>query len=371
MPLQHQWVTGEIADWATRHFIGTDRAVTVVAEAVAGHPPVRSLGRTDGQHQAEIAAALRLRLTAVVEPAPPYEAIAGVVWAGFVTVDWAGEQVAQWPTHAWMPAADRWRAGQMRPSPTGWVELGYPPPNRREESPEKAHGEVLDDFFARLRRYLREHAPPGQLGSAGAETALARVYWMVGALEDLSRGIASKTLYRLFAHRVPSVESMRAAAPDAAVAELVALTTIFQERGGLAAWRRLAGHPPAGQFLGHAAPTMVHPWARGDVLLHDPRTATSTVLDIRTMARVDHPARTARWLWSLLAYAWLDDADRWRIRRAGLYLARHGVVITWTILELATLLLSDARERRHEQLRQEFLQLARRAAETENATWPT
>lgn len=41
--------------------------------------------------------------------------------------------------------------------------------------------------------------------------------------------------------------------------------------------------------------------------------------------------RIARWLFQLLAYAWLDEVDRYGIRNVGLYLARHGVLLIWPL----------------------------------------
>ncbi|WP_143267790.1 hypothetical protein [Amycolatopsis alba] len=39
------------------------------------------------------------------------------------------------------------------------------------------------------------------------------------------------------------------------------------------------------------------------------------------------------------ASAWLDTADLYRIRRAGLLLGRHGILVTWPVDELADRLL--------------------------------
>ena len=82
--------------------------------------------------------------------------------------------------------------------------------------------------------------------------------------------------------------------------------------------------------------------------------------------RADHPDRTGRWLWQILAYAWLDTAgDRYRIRAAGLYLARHGVLLRWDVDELAARLLGDRRA--VSTARREFLEIAALAATSEGA----
>jgi hypothetical protein len=74
--------------------------------------------------------------------------------------------------------------------------------------------------------------------------------------------------------------------------------------------------------------------------------------------------RSTRWLWQLIAYAWLDTADRYRIRNVGLYLARHGALITWDVNELADRLLSG---RDRTAARQEFRAVARKVIAREGA----
>lgn len=64
------------------------------------------------------------------------------------------------------------------------------------------------------------------------------------------------------------------------------------------------------------------------------------LLDVKTVMSVRDPARVGRWLWQLLGYAWLDPTDRYRIRAAGLYLARHGLLLAWPLPDLAAALLT-------------------------------
>jgi hypothetical protein len=67
------------------------------------------------------------------------------------------------------------------------------------------------------------------------------------------------------------------------------------------------------------------------------------LLDVKTVMSVRDPARVGRWLWQLLGYAWLDPTDRYRIRDAGLYFARHGLLLTWPLPDLAAALLGPGR----------------------------
>jgi hypothetical protein len=88
----------------------------------------------------------------------------------------------------------------------------------------------------------------------------------------------------------------------------------------------LAGHPAVGAPLGVTQPVFVPHWAEGDVIVG------STLLDCKAVITVRDRDRIAGWLYQLLGYAWLDStADRYGIRRVGLYLARHGVLLTWPL----------------------------------------
>lgn len=220
--------------------------------------------------------------------------------------------------------------------------------------------------------YLAQHAPAGQVGTPGAEAALVRVFWLVSAFEDVYRtATAPAVLHELFGRSVPSVEQLRTAADERVVAELVDLVRQLETSGSLEQLRRLAGSPAAGRPLGHAAPAFVHHWADGDLLISDGR--TSTLLDVKTVIRTDKAERTASWLHQLLGYAWLDVADRWRIRTVGLYLARHGVLVTWPVDDLADQLMDNRalrRGRRRQQERADFLAVAERVLAAEGARLP-
>ncbi|MFC4951010.1 hypothetical protein [Pseudonocardia sp. GCM10023141] len=91
------------------------------------------------------------------------------------------------------------------------------------------------------------------------------------------------------------------------------------------------------------SPVFVEHWADGDLLLPAPGQPAADVvlIDVKTITTASDPDRVGRWLWRLLSYAWLDTTDQYRIRAAGLYLARHGALITWPICHLANALLTS------------------------------
>ncbi|TWP44174.1 hypothetical protein FKR81_41540 [Lentzea tibetensis] len=108
-----------------------------------------------------------------------------------------------------------------------------------------------------------------------------------------------------------------------------------------------------------AAPVLVHHWADGDLVVG------SEIVEVKTVLRLDQVQHTVQWLWQLLAYAWLDTADRYRI---GLYLARYGVLLSWGATTFADHLLGHTGAA--PQARDEFLALAREVIAREGADPP-
>jgi hypothetical protein len=105
-------------------------------------------------------------------------------------------------------------------------------------------------------------------------------------------------------------------------------------------------------------------WADGDLLVGD------TLVDVKTVIRADPASKVAVWLWQILAYAWLDSiGDRYRIRSVALYLSRHGVLIRWSVDELAARMLAHPRTGGSgpAAAREEFLALVGRLAAAEGA----
>lgn len=371
MSLTSQLNNGQLARWcADRFAAGTADTAKLVDDAAQAAKRDRrtvrpTAERVDDRHWATIGGAFGLRLGALIEPAPPYYALYGLVGAQLATLAWANAEASRWPSHARLTPAQQRLALELRPSPgrAGWLQLvedGTEPP---PIEPATRAEPVLTEFFHRTRQFLGTHAPLGQVGTRGAETALARVYWLVTHFEDVYRnGKSDALLYDLFGLRTPTVEQLREAAPGPVITELARLSQQLQESGSLAAMRQLAGDPPQDFPLGHAAPVFIPHWADGDLLLTDG--TSSTLLDVKTVMRTDHVGRTGRWLWQLLAYAWLDVDDDWCIRNAGLYLARHGALITWPVDELARRLLAApyADDDDLARLRAEFVDLAHRQA---------
>ncbi|MDN5920817.1 MAG: hypothetical protein L0I76_37900, partial [Pseudonocardia sp.] len=190
--------------------------------------------------------------------------------------------------------------------------------------------DLVTDLARRLVAYLAAHAPPGRAGTRGAEAVLARACVVLTDLESAYRGgrLPAAAAAR-WADPATTIDTLLAAVPDDQVAELVELTARADTTGTLA---HLAGGTPGPVFVEH--------WADGDLLTPpDPTNhGATTLLDVKTIAAARDPHRVGRWLWQLLAYAWLDTGDRHHIRAVGLHLARHGVTITWPLPELTAAL---------------------------------
>jgi hypothetical protein len=362
MSLTTQLHGGELARWCAENFVSTRFVAARVTSAAQGHRPVRPTGQVGAEHWAAIGGAFGQRLAFLVQPAPPYYALYGLVRAGIVSRSWADAVAARFPTHTALPPAAAGRALELRPAPGGWADLG--PAVGTSVRGEDTDEAVLGEFFGRLIDYLGQHAPAGTLGSPGAEAGLARACAVISGWEDAYRSqTLPAELLELHRRGRFTVEELRAIVAEPVVTELVALARQLHTSGALAELRRAAGDPAPGQALGTAGPVFVHHWADGDLLVG------RTLWDVKTVVRVDNPERVERWLWQLVAYAWLDTEDRWGIRSVGLYLARHGVLVSWGLQTFADWMLGRTGAA-DGGAREEFLTVARKVIREEGATPP-
>jgi hypothetical protein len=119
---------------------------------------------------------------------------------------------------------------------------------------------------------------------------------------------------------------------------------------------------PAGVW-GVSAPVLIPHWAEADLLIG------TRLLDVRTEADINNPDQVARWLWRLAAYTWLDTTNRYRVQAVGLYLARHGLHVTWDATTFTHALLGNTKGM--DSARKEFRRLAAKTITTEGAHPPT
>ena len=363
MSLTSQIRTGDLAWWCEYVFTDTPAAVDQVVHAVQGIRPVRPIGKVASTtHWADVGGAFGQRLADLIEPAPPYGALLGMVRAGWMSWEQAHAQAAAYPTHAGLAGPHRARALSMRRTPDGWLDLG-PTPTRPATNPaaEAAFVELLE----RTRTYQAQHAEVGTFAGPGAEAGLARSAWVISACEGIYRSGHIDSRLDAVLRAGASADQLRALVADPVVSELGQLVDRARDvLPGRA--RRIAGNPSPGQPLGVAAPTIVPHWADGDILIGDAH--KTTLIDVKTVISVADPARVAQWLWQILLYAWLDTTDLHHIRDVGLYLARHGVLLTWEVAEHAELLLGSSDL--YESARDNFHDIAEEVTAAEGASFP-
>jgi hypothetical protein len=355
---------GELGRWFQHRMPGTASVAEEVCAAVSRVSPVRPARGTEigPRHWAEVGGTFGARMAAVVEQAPPYYGLFGLIAPGLLTRAAAHRIAAGFPSHLSLRPGEAARALDFRPTPCGWRDLSEPwPPDEPAGRADVALGELAE----RTHRYHDQHAPTGRIGAPGAERGLARTYGWWSAAEDIYRSrTIGADLDELLAVDEPTVEQFRSLTPIAVVEETARLAERLRTSGTLEQLHDLARRPRPGAPLGHAGPVLVAHWADGDLLVGD------TLVDVKTVIRVEPASKVVVWLWQVLGYAWLDlIGDRYRIRAVALYLSRHGILVRWTVDELAARMLAHSRTGGSgvAAARDEFLALAAEIAAAEGA----
>jgi hypothetical protein len=352
---------GHLGRWCTANLPGTENLIGDIRRrlAAAGNPPpITPAGQVPDGHWTTVAAAFRQRLAFLVDGAAPAVALLGAIRATLVSQSWA-EQVQQTFPGSGGNADQGNRWSPFRAGSHTWLDAGRVDPGTPTD-----HEPVLDDFVRRTAAYLQEYMPPGTIGTPGAEAGLARSCWIFAAWETGSRSRFPADLAAVLSQPGYTTEDLRHGVPDSALDELVDLVRVLHTNRTLQDWRGEApGRPPREPGpLGTAHPVIVPHWAEADLLVNN------TLIEVKAVARLDN-ATMSRWLWTLLAYTWLDTQNRHQIRSVGLYLARHGVTASWRAVTFADMLLGGS-GRAEEDARDEFLQLARRVIAEEGAQPP-
>lgn len=262
-------------------------------------------------HYAQVGGIVGQRLADLVQPAPPYPALLGAARCQAYNLGDADRLAGSYPTHA-----GTGRGLWSRPTPSGWwtpVQPGQGAPVEVEE---------------RLVGLLYEHRddvadlPGGRLQATHAERQLLAGYRLVDMLEGVYRGNSDLRELQQVAD-TGHVDVADELSRDV-------LGVLGHLRPTVREVRALAAGAPAFQPIGYAAPLFMPGWAEGDVLIGPDEAGGYTLLDIKTVTTCHHTS-VLRWLRQLTAYALLDVADRWRIRRIGLWLPRQAQVLTWDI----------------------------------------
>jgi hypothetical protein len=173
--------------------------------------------------------------------------------------------------------------------------------------------EAFCELFDRVRRYFATYSAVGAIG--GAEKGLARVCLMLARFEA---GVVPEP--------GATAEQIHRSVPDDEVREMAGLVSGLRR-----ALPGLLGH--AGTPLpGVAEPVFAREQAEGDLMVGGTLVAVC----------LGDQAEVARRLRHLVAHAWLDAGDLYRVREAGVYLGAPGALVTWPVADLAAQLLSGA-----------------------------
>lgn len=179
-------------------------------------------------------------------------------------------------------------------------------------------GRLLTAVGAELERLAPERCGPG-LG-VDREQRICRCCYLLALYEQFFRSAAAAESSPLL--EVPhdaTIDALLALAPEGAIADLSAMANLLCDRLADLVDMPVVLNPT---FEGSVAIG----GADADILLDH------MLLELKTtrrdnFERVDH-------LYQLLGYALLDYPNRYEIEQVGVYLARRGVLITWSIAEL-------------------------------------
>jgi hypothetical protein len=200
------------------------------------------------------------------------------------------------------------------------------------------------ELLAGLVESERPAGRPGLLLAPLAERRLGRMLMVCGRLEEVFRTgqiWPRSPLDRLVAAGADSAEQLLAAVPDAAVDDLVSMLACC---AGTRQWERLRGRRPVVCGPTFAGSNLVG-GADADVI------AGGLLVDIK--ATVCPERAKLEMFRQLLGYLLLDTDDRYQLTGAGIFLARHGVLIDWPLPKLlalagATLPLDELRAQAHD-----------------------
>lgn len=322
MPLVHHLRGGPLVDWITSHCPRLPELAEAAVAAASTAGTIRPRHRLPIEHYAAVGAIVGQRLADAIEPAPPYPALYGAAACSALGLADAGRLACRYPTHRDQPWSEAQRAAgvHLRPTPTGWWQV-LPEPTETDRG----------DIEHRLVQLLNEHRttveqlPLGQLADPATEARLVPLYSLLQQLEAIYRG----STYLDDLQRIADTGVVHV---DQEVLDDV-LRVLPHNRHALRQIHALAGNAVGGQRLGHAAPVLRIGWAEADLLVGPHPRGGYTLLDVKTATTVT--ARSAQsWIIQILAYALLDDTDRWQISRVGLWLPRQGVLVGWPLEDL-------------------------------------
>lgn len=203
---------------------------------------------------------------------------------------------------------------------------------------------LIDSFFARLDMVLAEIQPVRRRLELESEQLLARYCFVLSLFEEAFRSDRYLDGPLLVPTPKRSVEELLSIAEDTWIADLCAMATLFYDH-----YSHLLSQPAV------LNPTFTGSrdvgGADADLIVD------GCLIDIKASVQ---PKIDPEWLRQLAGYVLLDYTDERRIHSVGIYMARQGVLLTWSLTDFFHLLTGDE-TLSVEALRQEFRQLCQRS----------
>jgi len=204
-------------------------------------------------------------------------------------------------------------------------------------------------FFASLREVLTEIGPTAGRLELALEEAMARHCYVLSIYDAIGRGVPIDRTPLVSVAGSASSDALARLCPDAAVSDLVKMTSLFYDgqQPLLAATR--VGLGPI--FTGS---TDVH-GADADLIVDGCLVDIKAAIDTRKLSK-------PQWPWQLLGYVLLDYEDEWSLTSVAVYLARQGRLVRWTLADFCSMLgcnVAGSMSAELSRLRAEFRRAAR------------
>jgi hypothetical protein len=175
--------------------------------------------------------------------------------------------------------------------------------------------DVISAFFQSLEHVLERTQPIGRLLEERDEHELAQYCFLLGLLEEPFRSHRYREGFLMVPSPRRSLEELLAIPLDPWIDDLCALFKLFYDRC----------HPLL------ARPHILNPTFAGssDVGGADADfIVDGCLIDIKTTKQ---SAVEANWLRQIAGYLLLDYQDSYQIRQVGLYMTRHGLLLSWPV----------------------------------------
>ena len=208
---------------------------------------------------------------------------------------------------------------------------------------------LLQEFFGSLEMFLKRVQPVGRHLDAEAEQMLARYCYVLSLFEQVSR-VGYEAVQRsplLLPTPKQSVEALLAIPQEACVEDVRQLFTLFFDR-----CQHLLSLP----FTLNPS----FPWSNGADRSDADLIVDGCLIDIKASVT---PKMNANYLYQLVGYLLLDYDDSLKMNATGIYMARQGILFTWSVPNFVQQLTGDSNAD-VAALREDFRNVCQRASKS-------